>query len=200
MKYPRPIQRLIDLFVAFPSVGPKTAERYVFYLLNQPNERLQELALALAELKEKTVICKTCQAVSDTDPCYICADPKRDSSQLCVTASTRDKLTIESTNEFKGRYLVLGGVLDAIAGIKPEQLKIKELLSLIRKNNPKEIILALNPTIEGETTSLYLVKLLKQSFPKLALSRLAKGLPMGSDLEYADEITLSNALKYRNRL
>ncbi len=198
MKFPASIQNLINHFSKLPTVGPKTAERYVFYLLKQNGEELQKFAQAIAELKEKTVICKTCLAFAEASPCLICANKKRDASTICIVATTRDMLSIETTNEFTGLYHVLGGVLNAIEGIKPEQLNIKKLIERIKKNNVKEIILALNPNLEGETTAMYLTKLLKPY--KLRLTRLAKGLPMGSNLEYADEITLANALKYRNVL
>ena len=198
MKYPRSIQNLIDHFTKLPTVGRKTAERYVFYLLKKDAEELQSFAQSIAELKEKTTVCQSCLSIAETDPCYICRDPKRDGSKLMIVADTRDMHAIESINEYSGHYHVLGGSLNAIEGIKPEQLKIKQLLAKIK--NPKfpvkEIILATNPNIEGETTALYLIKLLKPL--KLKITRLAKGLPMGADLEYADEITLSNALKYRN--
>jgi recombination protein RecR len=200
MKYPKSIQNLINMLTQFPTVGPKTAERYVFYLLKQPGEKLQALAQAIAELKEKTKVCQTCYRVAESSPCSICSDNKRNQTLLCVVANTRDMLTIEATKEYLGHYHILGGTLDAIEGIKPENLKIKELLKRIGKLNTREIILALNPTMEGETTTMYLTKLIKKSFSKIKITRLAKGLPMGADLEYADEITLSNALKYRNEL
>lgn len=214
MKYPSSIQNLIDMFSMLPTVGPKTAERYVFYLLKQNPEDLQKFAQYLAELKEKTTICQKCLAISETDPCLICVDNKRDHGLICVVANTQDVLTIEATKQYNGLYHVLGGVINAIEGIKPEQLNIKPLLNRV-KNLPTaplsrdvrsgrgaggegEVILALNPNLEGETTSMYLAKLLKPY--KLRVTRLAKGLPMGADLEYADEITLANALKYRTDL
>jgi len=198
MRYPRAIQKLIELFTLLPAVGQKTAERYVFYLFKQDPEKLQEFAQAIAELKEKTVVCQNCLAIAETNPCSICADGKRNRSMICVVADTRDQLVIEATAQYHGLYHILGGVLNTIEGIKPEQLNIKQLLARIKKGGIKEIILALNPDLEGETTSLYLAKLLKPF--KIKLTRLAKGLPMGADLEYADEITLTNALKYRSEI
>ena len=198
MKYPQSIQNLIDFFSKLPTVGPKTAERYVFYLLKQEKDDLQKFASAIANLKDKITICEHCFGVTDTSPCSICQDTKRDNSILCVVSNTRDMISLEKTKEFKGKYHVLGGVLDTIEGIHPEKLKIKQLLERIPKENIKEVILALNPTLEGETTAIYLTKILKPY--KILITRLAKGLPMGADLEYADEITLSNALKYRNQL
>lgn len=159
---------------------------------------MQKLAQAIAELKEKTIICKTCLAISESDPCPICQDKNRDSSMLCVVANTRDMLMVEATKQYRGYYHILGGNLDAIADIKPEKLNINQLISRIKKNKFNEIILALNPDLKGETTAMYLAKLLKNH--KLKITRLAKGLPMGADLEYADTITLTNALKYRNEL
>lgn len=198
MSYPASIQRLIQLLSHLPSVGPKTAERYVFYLLKQDPDELQKLAQAIAELKENITICKNCLSVAEKDPCYICSDTKRDHETICIVASNQDMLAIEKTHKYNGIYHILGGVIDSINGIKAEQLNIKQLLDKVKMKKVKEIILALNPTIEGETTTIYLAKLLKPF--KIRITRLAKGLPMGADLEYADEITLDNAMKYRNVL
>ncbi len=198
MRYPQAIQKLIELFTLLPAVGQKTAERYVFYLFKQDPEKLQEFAQAIAELKEKTVVCQNCLAIAETNPCSICADSKRNRSIICVVADTRDQLVIEATAQYNGLYHILGGVLNTIEGIKPEQLNVKHLLNRLKKTQVKEIILALNPDLEGETTSLYLAKLLKPF--KIKITILAKGLPMGADLEYADEITLSHALKYRSEI
>jgi len=198
MKYPLAIQNLIDQFSRLPSVGPKTAQRYVFYLLKQPAEELQKLAQFIAELKEKTITCSRCLSLAESNPCPICADKKRRQDIICVVANTQDMLTLEATSQYHGLYHILGGLINTIEEIKPEQLNIKQLISRLEKDGIKEIILALNPTLEGETTVLYLVKLLKPY--KIKITRLAKGLPTGADLEYADEITLSNALKYRNEL
>lgn len=196
MRYPPAIQNLIDHFRELPTVGPKTAERYVFYLINQSPELLQRFAQAMAEVKEKISVCQTCFSIAESNPCKICSDPKRDSSVICLVADTRGMLAVEATKQYQGVYHILGGVINIIEGIKPEQLNVNSLLSRLKKNSAKEIILAFNPDIEGETTAIYMVKLLKLSGIKI--TRLAKGLPMGADLEYADEITLSNALKYRN--
>ncbi len=196
MKHPESIQNLIEYFRKLPSVGPKTAERYVFYLINQHPELLQRFAQAMAEVKEKISVCQTCFSIAESDPCKICSDAKRDNSVICLVADTRGMLAVEATKQYQGVYHILGGVINAIEGIKPEQLNIRALLSHLKKNRAKEIILAFNPDLEGETTAMYITKLLKPSGIKI--TRLAKGLPMGADLEYADEITLSNALKYRN--
>lgn len=198
MRYPASIQNLIDHFSKLPTVGPKTAERYVFYLLKAHPEWLQGFAQAIAELKEKTTVCQTCLTIAETNPCSICSDPKRNHSIICLVAETRDLLAIESTKQYNGLYQVLGGVINTIENIKPEQLNFKQLLNRLKPPLVKEVILAFNPDFEGETTSLYIVKLLKPR--KIKITRLAKGLPMGADLEYADEITLANALKYRNEM
>lgn len=182
----------------WPSVGPKTAERYVFYLLNQSPERLQRLAQSIAELKEKIIICRNCGAVSETNPCFICKNKQRNQALLCIVANTRDMLSIESTGIFNGRYHILGGVINAINKIGPEKLNIKSLQNKIENNNIKEIIIALSPNMEGEGTAIYLNKLLKSN--DLKITRIARGLPSGSELEYADEMTLGNALKFRTDL
>jgi recombination protein RecR len=203
MRFPHSIQKLIDLFSNFPTVGPKTAERFVFYLLKQPAENLQKLALTIAELKEKTTVCSICNAYAETNPCPICADGKRDAGALCIVSGTRDMLSIEATKQFAGKYFILGGVINIIEGIGPEKLNIQKLTDRIKKNNIKEIILALDPNIEGETTAMYLTKAIKQLNPAVGgikITRLAKGLSSGASLEYADEITLANALKYRNEI
>jgi len=195
VRYPTSIQNLIDYFCKLPTVGPKTAERYVFYLLKQHPEWLQQFAQAIAEVKEKTTVCQTCFAIAESNPCRICSDAKRNHSVLCLVADTRDMLVIESTKQYNGVYYILGGVINTIEDIKPDQLNIKNLLNHIKQNSIKEVILAFNPNLEGETTAMYIAKLLKSC--KIKVTRLAKGLPMGADLEYADEITLINALKYR---
>lgn len=196
MNYPNSIKNLISHLTKLPTVGPRTAERYVFYLLNQNDEFLQKFAQAIAELKEKTTICRQCFSVSDNDPCSICTDEKRNKNIIAVIANTRDMLAVENAKVFKGRYHVLGGLIDPINNIEPKNLKIEELIKKINQDKPQEILLALNPTIEGETTSLYLIKRLKES--KIKISRLARGLSIGSNLEYADEMTLANAIKFRN--
>ncbi|MFA6513838.1 MAG: recombination mediator RecR [Patescibacteria group bacterium] len=197
MRYPLAIQNLIERLSFLPSVGPKTAERYAFYLLNQSEERLDNLAQAIKELKQKTTLCKTCFSVSTNNPCPICADPLRHKNFLCIVENIQDLAAIESTKQYDGLYFVLGGLINTIEGVGPEDLNIDKLAKLIQTEEIKEIILALNFTLEGETTSLYLSKILKNH---VKITRLAKGLPAGSDLEYADETTLSSALKYRNEI
>ncbi len=197
MRYPSAIQNLIEKLSALPSVGPKTAERYVFHLLRQSDESLSNLAEAIKDLKIKTTICSNCQAITEKNPCSICADQNRLNDTLCLVENTQDLLTIEATRQYSGKYFVLGGLINTINEVRPDDLNIAKLLKHIKNNKINEVILALNFTLEGETTSLYLNKLLRDH---LKITRLAKGLPAGSDLEYADETTLASALKYRNEI
>jgi len=197
MKYPQSIQNLINSFSNLPTVGPKTAERYVLYLLKKSKDDLKIFAQNIIDLKEKIKICYLCNSISETSPCDICKNSGRDKGIICIVRDTKDIISLELTKQFTGVYYVLGGLLNSIEGINPDQLNIIKLKDRIskEKNNIKELIIALSPTLEGETTSLYLIKLFQPL--NLKITRLAKGLPMGSDLEYADEITLANALKYR---
>ncbi len=201
-KFPPPLQNLIDHFSRLPGVGPKTALRFVFYLLKQPKEEVEKFAAAIRAAKSSISTCSICQNFSEKNPCPICADPNRDQSVICVVAEHQDLSVIENTGEYHGTYHVLGGTLNTLHGITPEQLKIKELVARIKNLNGKikEIILALNPDLEGETTILYLTKLIKSVQKSIKITRLARGLPMGSDLEYADEITISDALKWRKEI
>jgi recombination protein RecR len=196
MKYPAYIQELINLFGKFPSVGPKTAERYVFYLLKQAPQQIQALASALDELPDKIKRCSQCQTYSSNNPCEICADKNRNHQLLCIIERSQDQSVIEKSQQFNGTYFILGGLLNTLENIGPEQLPFKELRQLIKDKEIKELIIGLNFNLEGESTALYLKKI----FPDLKVTRLARGLPAGSDLEYADELTLANALKYRNTL
>ena len=201
MKYPRPIQNLIDLLSTIPTVGHKTAERYAFHLLRRNNDDLQNLAKAITELKNNITVCKNCFAISEKDPCSICSYGQTNKNILCITAGYRDLVSIEATRQYNGLYFILGGTINPVMDHSPAQLNIQPLLNMVKDGSVKEIILALNPDMEGETTSLYLIKQIKQmDIPDLKITRLAKGLPMGADLEYADEITLGNALRYRNEL
>ncbi len=197
MRYPKAIQSLVEKLSALPSVGPKTAERYAFYLLRQNDDTLNNLALAISELKTKTTICNSCQAITELNPCSICSDSNRTSDVICVVENTQDLSAIEATRQFTGKYFVLGGLINTINDVKPGDLNIDKLLKRIKNDKITEIILALNFTLEGETTALYLGKLLRDH---LKITRLAKGLPAGSDLEYADEMTLTSALKNRNEI
>lgn len=195
MRFPRAIANLIAAFSELPSVGPKTAERYVFYLLKNSPDKLENLVKSLSELKANITVCPNCLAISETSPCAICADDSRKNAVLCIVENVQDLSSLEATKQYKGQYFVLGGLINTIENIKPEDLNVEKLLRRIKQDQFTEIILALNFTLEGETTSLYLNKIL-QTY-NLKITRLAKGLPAGSDLEYADETTLATALKYR---
>ncbi len=197
MNYPKSIEKLIKIFSQLPSVGPKTAERYVFYLLNHSQEELLSLSENIKDLKTNITNCSRCRTFTEKDPCLICEDTKRSNQTICLIENTQDLWAIEETRQFSGKYFVLGKLIDPISNINPEDLPIKQFLNLIKKENIKEIIIALNFTLEGESTTLYLKKYLPE---KIKITRLAKGLPLGSDLEYADNLTLKNALKYRQDL
>ncbi|MDI3496455.1 MAG: recombination protein RecR [Patescibacteria group bacterium] len=197
MNYPRALQNLINKLAHLPGVGPKTAERYAFYLLRKNENELEELANSITNLKKEEKICHQCLALAESDPCDICADPNRTSDILCIVENIQDLIAIEQTGQYKGKYFVLGGLISMIDKIGPQDLNISALNLKIKNDKIKEIIIALNFTLEGETTSLYLQKLFKN---KIKISRLAKGLPAGSDLEYADSNTLKSALQYRSEI
>jgi recombination protein RecR len=198
MRFPQAIQNLIDDLSELPTVGPKTAQRYVFYLLKQPKEFLVKVASDIANLKKDLKICSTCLAVAESDPCPICSDANRDTATLCVIATQPEMLSIETTKKYNGLYFLLGRNLRPQEGISVEKTNIAKLEVRLKQGRIKEVILALSPTLEGETTSMYLAKILKPL--NIKITRLARGLPMGSDIEYADEITLNNALKNRNEI
>lgn len=195
MQYTKPLANLIDFFERFPSIGPKSAQRMALHLLKMPNPEVEKFANLMIEAKEKIHYCSICFNMSQSDPCEICQNSNRDSKTICVVSETKDLLAIEKTNEYNGVYHVLQGVISPLEGIGANDIRIRELLNRISGNDVEEIILALNPTVEGEATSLYISKLLKPFDTKI--SRIAMGLPIGSDLEYADEITLSKALECR---
>ena len=195
MQYTKPLANLIDFFERFPSIGPKSAQRMALHLLKMPNPDVQRFANLMIEAKEKIHYCSICFNMSQNDPCEICQNSNRDSKTIFVVSETKDLLAIEKTNEYNGVYHVLQGVISPLEGIGANDIRIRELLNRISENDIEEIILALNPTVEGEATSLYISKLLKPF--DIKISRIAMGLPIGSDLEYADEITLSKALECR---
>ncbi len=196
--YPEPVARLIDALQRLPGIGPKTAQRLTFFLLKRPVEEVRELADALVAVKERIVYCRTCFNVTDEDPCRVCADPARDAALLCVVEEPNDLLAMERTGEFRGRYHVLLGALSPLDGVGPEDLKIRELLARLDAGGVTEVILATNPNVEGEATALYLAKLVRPL--GLRVTRIARGLPVGGDLEYADQVTLSKALEGRREI
>lgn len=188
------LQQLIEEFARLPGIGRKTAQRLALYILKQPREEVVKMAKALVNVKDRIRYCSSCWNITEIDPCPICASPKRDRSVLCVVEEPNDVMAVEKTNEFKGLYHVLGGSLSPLDGIGPDDLKIRELLQRI-SGEVTEVILALNPNVEGEATTLYLTKLLKPLGVKV--SRIARGIPVGGDLEFADEATLTRALEGR---
>ena len=195
LAYDGAIQRLIDAFANLPGIGPNGAQRIAFYLLNAPDEESQALIDAITEVKEKVRFCDICGNVCETSPCPVCADPRRDHSVICVVEEPKDVMSIERTREYHGLYHVLGGAINPMANVGPADLNIPKLLGRLQNPDIKEIILALDPNIEGEATTSYLSRLLSPLGIKVTL--LASGLPVGSDLEYADEITLGRALAGR---
>ena len=197
---PKAVQRLIDEFSRLPGIGPKSASRLTFFLLRGDSQQPRDLATALAELKEQTRFCSVCYNITDAgvDPCPICADPARMTGLLCIVEEPLDVLAIERTREFKGRYHVLHGVISPVEGVGPEDLKIRELLARLKNEPVKEVILATNISLEGEATAMYVQKQLAAS--GVRVTRLARGLPVGGDLEYADETTLARALQGRSEM
>ncbi len=198
MIYPKSIASLIEHFQKFPSVGPKSAQRMAFYLLRMPKSEVEKFAQSMLDAKENTKTCEICFNLSSTSPCEICTSPQRDKSTICAVAETKDLIAIEKTNEYKGLYHVLQGLISPMDGIGADDIRIKELLNRLTDENVKEVILALSPSVEGEATSLYLNKLIKPFGIKI--SRIAFGLPVGADLEYADEITIAKAIEGRREL
>ena len=198
MIYPKSIAALIEQFQKFPSVGPKSAQRMAFHLLKMPKNEVEKFAKSIIEAKENTFACDVCFNMSSTNPCEICQSTSRDKSTICVISETKDLIAVEKTNEYKGLYHVLQGLISPIDGIGAEDIRIKELLHRLAENDVKEVILALNPSVEGEATSLYLKKLIKPF--EIKVTRIAFGLPVGADLEYADEITLARAIEGRREL
>ena len=190
-----PVAALINEFSKLPTVGPKTAARLVFYLLNRPRHEAQALAEAIVAVKDHVRFCSVCYSLTESDPCDLCTDDNRDASAICVVAEAKDVYAIERTGAFKGRYHVLGGLISPMDGVGPAQLHVKELVERIGNDAPHEIILATNPNAEGEATALYLSRLIAPLGVKV--TRLAYGLPIGGDLDYADEITLAKALEGR---
>lgn len=200
--YPKTIQKLIAEFTKFPNIGQKGAERFVFYLLEQPKETREKLIALLKELELKISLCPLCFNYVEKKPCPICNDSKRDHSTICLVSSPQELLAIEKTGEYKGVYFVLGGVVDPLKNRNLNKLRLKKLISRIEKSRPaiKEIVFAFNPDMAGETTILYLLKIFKKYKNKIKFTRLARGLPLGGSLEYADPVTLTNAIKERKKV
>ncbi|NLC56416.1 MAG: recombination protein RecR [Armatimonadetes bacterium] len=198
MEYAKSLARLIGQLERLPGVGPKSAQRMAFWILAHPREDAAALAEAILEVKERIRLCPVCFNFTDEEVCAIDRDPRRDRSLLCVVAETRDLAAMEKTNEFKGVYHVLQGVISPMDGIGPELLKIRELLRRLEDGEVKEVILATNPTIEGDATALYLARLIKPLGIKV--TRIAHGLPVGGDLDYADQATLIQALEWRREM
>ncbi|AII75331.1 Recombination protein RecR [Bifidobacterium coryneforme] len=193
--YDGAIQDLIDSFAKLPGIGPKGAQRIAFHLLGVDRQSAQDLADAIITVKEKVRFCEICGNVCETSPCPICQDPRRDRSVICLVEEPKDVMSIERTGEYRGLYHVLGGAIDPMSNVGPGDLRIPELLQRLKSGEVKEIILALDPNIEGEATTTYLARLLDPL--EITVTRLASGLPVGSDLEYADEITLGRAISGR---
>ena len=193
-----PVQTLINEFSKLPTVGPKTAARLVFYLLNRPRNEAHALAEAILAVKDRVRMCSLCFSITEEDPCPICSDERRDAKTVCVVAEAKDIYALERTMAYKGRYHVLGGVISPMDGIGPAQLRVKELVDRIGVESPHEIIIATNPNAEGEATALYLSRLLTPL--GVSVTRLAYGLPIGGDLDYADEVTLARAIEGRRAL
>jgi recombination protein RecR len=193
-----PVARLIDELNKLPGIGPKSAARLAFYLLRSPKEQTQALAEAILDMKDRIVFCSVCFNITEEDPCSICADQSRDRTKICVVEEPLDVIALERTNDFKGLYHVLHGAINYMEGITPEQLKIEELIKRAREDSVEEVILATNATTEGDATAM----LINRQLARLGVrtTRIARGLPMGGDLEYADEVTLSRALEGRREM
>ncbi len=198
MEYTKPLAKLIECFQKLPSIGPKTATRLALHIIKMPESEVVHFADSLIEAKTKIHYCENCFNMSVSSPCEICSDKSRKQETICVVAETKDLMAIEKTNEYNGLYHVLQGLISPMDGIGPDDIRIKELLFRITNNDIKEVILALNPSVEGEATSLYLNKLIKPF--NIKITRIAFGLPMGSELEYVDEMTLTRAIEGRVEL
>ncbi len=195
---PKSVMRLIEELSRLPGIGPKTASRLTYFLLRSPEEQVVSLAEAIRQLKERTVLCSVCFNITETSPCSICSDPNRDHTQICVVEEPLDVRAIERTQQYHGVYHVLHGAISPVEGIGPEELKISQLLQRVKDGTVREVLLATNPSLEGEATAMYIArKLLPLG---IRVTRLARGLPVGGDLEYADEMTLAQALEGRREI
>ncbi len=202
MQIPKTIQKLIESFEKLPGVGPKTAQRLTFYLLHVPQEQLEEFSYALSNLKRNTILCSNCYMIDESDPCSICTNSNRDQSVICVVEQPLDVLALEKNGRYKGIYHVLHGKIDPLNNIGPEEIYIGQLLARLKRKGEeiKEIILATNPTMEGEATAMYIAKQIRSLDPELKVTRIGRGLPVGADLEYADDITLQRAMEGRSEI
>ncbi len=195
--YPPPLERLISQFSRLPGIGQKSATRIALYLLRSNHELSENLAKSLLDIKTKVSLCSICFNLTDKDPCLICSDQNRKVGSICVVEGPGDQLALEESGNYRGRYHILHGALSPLDGVGPERLKIKELLKRIDKEDISEVILATNPTTEGETTASFLYDLLSKQYEHLLITRIARGVPMGGDLKYMDRMTLEHALKNR---
>lgn len=202
MKIPKAIQNTIESFEKLPGVGPKTAQRLTFYLLHVPQYELDKFASSLTNLKSSTLICSNCFTVGESDPCEICTDSERDQTTICVVENPLDVLALEKGGKYKGVYHVLHGRIDPLNNIGPDEIYIQQLLDRIQKDFSQisEIIIATNPTMEGEATAMYLTKQIKDKHEGIKVTRIGRGLPIGADLEYADEVTLQRAMEGRSEI
>ncbi len=198
MHYPAPISKLIDSFMKLPGIGPKTASRLAFHVLDMKEDDVVGFAKALVDVKRELTYCSVCGHITDTDPCHICEDKTRDQSMICVVEETKDVIAMEKMREYKGLYHVLHGAISPMEGVGPEDINVPSLLTRLRDEHVQELILATNPNIEGESTAMYIARLVKPIGIKV--TRLAHGLPVGGDLEYADEVTLSKAITGRTEI
>ncbi len=196
MNFIPPISNLIDEFAKLPGIGRKTAQRLAFHVLNMREDQVVKFSNAIVDAKRKTHFCSKCFNITDKDPCMYCTDPKRDNTVICVVESSKDLLAIEKTREYRGLYHVLHGAISPMDGIGPDDIRIKELIE--RLSDIKEVIVATNTTIEGEATAMYISRIIKPL--NIEVSRIAHGIPIGGDLEYADEVTLSKSLEGRRKL
>jgi recombination protein RecR len=201
MIIPKAIQNLIESFERLPGVGQKTAQRLTFYLLHVPQGELDNFASSLQNLKKDTILCSNCLMIGESDPCDICANSQRDHSMICVVEQPLDVIALEKNGKYKGIYHVLHGKIDPLNNIGPDEIYIDQLMAKLKNQNSKakEIILATNPTMEGEATAMYIAKQLKVQDPKIKITRIGRGLPTGADLEYADEVTLQRAMEGRSQ-
>ena len=196
--YPEPISRLIEQFMKLPGIGPKTAARLAFYVLSMPEGDVKQFGEALHDVKTKLTECTICCNITQTSPCSVCTDTSRDDRVLCVVQDAKDVLAMERTHEFHGRYHILHGAISPMEGIGPNEIRIRELVQRLGTTEIEEVILATNPNVEGEATAMYISRLLKPF--SLQVTRIAHGLPVGGDLEYADEVTLAKALEGRRQI